>query len=56
MRAMEIRAATEDDLEAIFDIYNEEIRTGFATFATEPVTPDEARQWLEVHSIPRHPM
>ena len=52
---MEIRLATEDDLEAITDIYNEAIETTTATFDTEPKTADEQLRWFEEHSG-RHPI
>lgn len=43
---LNIRNATEDDLPAIIDIYNDQILHGTATFHTEPQTLDERRTWL----------
>jgi phosphinothricin acetyltransferase len=44
-----IRTATEADLPAIFEIYNDYILTSTATFDIEPKTPKEQRDWLSDH-------
>jgi L-amino acid N-acyltransferase YncA len=43
------RAATNGDLKAITDIYNEAVLTTDATFDLEPKTEDEQRVWLSSH-------
>lgn len=48
-----IRRATAADLPAIFAIYNEEVRTGTATFDTEPVDAARQREWFEAHQPDR---
>lgn len=48
-----VRLATEADVGAITDIYNEGIRDRTATFETRERTPDEVRGWL---GDPRHPV
>ncbi len=47
-----VRPATEDDLPAILDIYNDAILNTTATFDTEPQTLEEKRQWLCETSYP----
>ncbi|CDO68705.1 hypothetical protein BN946_scf184652.g32 [Trametes cinnabarina] len=41
-----IRNATDDDLNAILDIYNDQILNGTATFHTQIQTLEERVQWL----------
>ena len=41
-----VRAATEDDLEAINDIYNHYVRETHMTFDDEPVTMEWRRDWF----------
>ncbi len=43
------RAATNGDLKAITDIYNEAVLTTDATFDLEPKTEDEQRVWFTGH-------
>lgn len=43
---LNFRDATEDDLLAILEIYNDEILNGTATFHTKPDTLAERAQWL----------
>ena len=43
------RPATEDDLRAITDIYNEAIRTTTATFDTQEKSLEEQRVWFRGH-------
>lgn len=45
-RAIEIRDATPADLPRIFEIYNEEIEHGIATFEVEPKRVERDRGWL----------
>jgi L-amino acid N-acyltransferase YncA len=52
---MRIRAATAEDLPAIFAIYDREVLTGAATFDTEPFSEPQRRQWLEKHRDAAHP-
>jgi L-amino acid N-acyltransferase len=42
-----VRAATEADLEAILDIYNEQVLNSTATFDIEPRTMAAQREWVE---------
>ena len=51
-----LRLATESDLSAIFDIYDDEILHGTATFDTEPYSEARRHAWLEHHSPDRHPV
>ncbi|SCK39497.1 phosphinothricin acetyltransferase [Streptomyces sp. WMMB 714] len=44
-----VRAAAEEDLKALTDIYNHYVRESSATFDTEPFTPAERRDWLLSH-------
>ncbi|KAI0660879.1 GCN5-related N-acetyltransferase [Cubamyces menziesii] len=44
---LKIRDATELDLPAILDIYNEQILNGTATFHTVPQLPEERAKWLQ---------
>lgn len=52
---MKIRAATEADLPAITDIYNESVRRSTATMDTEPKSLDDRREWLAGHNA-MHPV
>jgi L-amino acid N-acyltransferase YncA len=47
-----IRTATEDDLPAILDIYNDAILNTIATFDTEPQSLEEKREWLHESAHP----
>ncbi len=51
-----IRDATEADLPAIFDIYNEQVLHGTATFDTEPKTLPKDVVWLTERDRVRHPV
>jgi phosphinothricin acetyltransferase len=53
---MRVRAAVDDDLVAIAEIYNDEVERGTSTFDTEPVDLGERRAWLAHHDTPRHPV
>ncbi|KAI0352847.1 GCN5-related N-acetyltransferase, partial [Trametes cingulata] len=50
-----IRDATEADLPAILDIYNDQILHGTATFHTRPQTLDERTQWLAAIRAEKYP-
>lgn len=50
-----VRPATEGDIGAICEIYNQGIADRVATLETDRRTPDERRQWLAARS-PRHPV
>ena len=54
--AITIRDALERDLSAIADIYNAAIATRSATAQVEPVTVEQARDWLKEHSTDRFPL
>lgn len=47
---MEIRAATEADLESINDLYNNYILTSPATFDIEPFSIERRREWFSHYS------
>ena len=47
-----LRPASDADLPAILDIYNDAILNSTASFETVPRTLDEERQWLREHSHP----
>ena len=49
---LNVREATERDLGAITEIYNEGIRSRNATFETRERTPEELRNWLERSRYP----
>lgn len=46
IKARFVRPLRESDIEAIAEIYNQEVLTGTATFDTDPRTLDEIRAWL----------
>ena len=50
-----IRPATEADLAAITDIYNEAVQNTTATFDTETKTVEDRLAWYNAHG-PRHPV
>ena len=50
-----VRAATEKDLTAILEIYNESVIHSTATFDTEPRTPEKQRAWFFAHKK-NHPV
>ncbi len=51
---LEIRLSREADLDALLEIYNDEVLTGTATFDEKPWTPEERRLWLEAHNKNSH--
>ncbi|MFG0275029.1 MAG: GNAT family N-acetyltransferase [Phycisphaerales bacterium] len=52
---MRIRPVQASDLEAVFAIYNREIREGVATLDTAEVTPEQQRAWFAARTNARHP-
>ena len=50
--AFAIRDAIFDDLKAILDIYNHEVRTGTATWDTQERSWEAQLQWWEAHARP----
>jgi len=54
--ALDIRLATEADLPAMTDIYNQAIALKSATADTTPVSADERRDWLAAHDADRYPV
>lgn len=55
MPGMDIRSATRDDLGAIFEIYEDEVLHGVATFDMSPFTNGEREEWFQKHCTPRYP-
>lgn len=53
---MEIRYATERDLQAILEIFNHEIVSDVKAWDTEPVEGPARRKWFEAHSRPGYPL
>ncbi len=49
-----VRPATEADLEAINDLYNDYVRDSHATFDREPITMAWRREWFGEHRTDRH--
>jgi L-amino acid N-acyltransferase YncA len=47
-----VRAATEDDMRAVGEIYNGEIANGYATFDIEPKPLEDFLQWLDEAASP----
>ena len=52
---LQIRKATNDDLKAILDIYNEAVLNTTATFDTTPRTFEKQLEWYENHKS-NHPV
>jgi L-amino acid N-acyltransferase YncA len=53
---IDIRFATEDDLPGIFEIYDEQVLHGTATFETVPKTQSERVEWYRNHPPHRSPL
>ena len=53
---MIIRDASPADLPGIFQIYDDEVLHGTATFDTIPKTPDEREEWFNAHPRDRYPV
>jgi phosphinothricin acetyltransferase len=49
-----VRPATDDDLEAINDIYNHYVRTSHVTFDVDQTSIDWRRRWFAEHADGRH--
>jgi phosphinothricin acetyltransferase len=47
-----IRPASEDDLPAVLDIYNEQVLNSTATFDVEPRSPAAQREWVKQFAPP----
>ncbi len=54
--APSVRDARAEDLEAIFEIYNQEVLHGIATFDTEPRILGRDDAWLTERDAARHPV
>ena len=52
---MKIRIATEDDLNAIDEIYNQAIVTQKATADTDPYSKEERLAWYRAHNPEKYP-
>jgi phosphinothricin acetyltransferase len=52
---MQVRAAGNDDLPRILEIYNREVLVSTATYDTVPRTPAEHRKWFSLHGTD-HPV
>jgi phosphinothricin acetyltransferase len=53
---MLIRAATEDDLPAILEIYNEVIANTTAVYSEHPVSLDDRRAWFDARRAAGYPV
>ena len=53
---IEIRAAKEQDMEAVLSIYNYEVMHGTATFDVVPRTMEEQMDWFRHHDGDWHPV
>jgi phosphinothricin acetyltransferase len=53
---LEIRDASEDDLPAILDIYNDVLTTSTAIYRDEPATLDERAAWFASRRKDGHPV
>ena len=52
MELLMIRPATDSDLTAILDIYNEQVETSTATFDLEPRSMETQREWVNQFAPP----
>jgi L-amino acid N-acyltransferase len=53
---MDIEDATDADLPAIVDIYNDAIATSTAVFSDQPVTVERQREWMSARRADGHPV
>ena len=53
---MKIRSARASDIEAVNEIYNDEVATSTSTFDTEPRVGDRGREWFESHQSDSYPL
>src|SRR5437763_2673490 len=51
----QVRPATHSDIDGIFEIYDEQVLHGIATFETVVKTSEERRAWLDAHPPERYP-
>lgn len=51
-----VRDATEHDLPAIVDIYNQSIPGAWSTADTKPITVEERLDWFRKHDPARRPL
>lgn len=56
VEGVNILLASEHDLPGIFEIYDEQVRHGTATFETTPLSPAERLDWLRTHPPHRYPV
>ncbi len=54
--SISVRDATEDDLPALVDIYNQSIPGAWSTADTKPVTVAERIEWFRKHDPARRPL
>lgn len=53
---MEIRVAEQRDMQAMLDIYNDEVVHGVATLDLNPKTLAERQPWFDAHNRENHPL
>jgi L-amino acid N-acyltransferase YncA len=51
----QVRLAAPADIPGIFEIYDEQVLHGIATFETVVKTPEERQAWLDAHPPQRYP-
>lgn len=54
--AMRIRPASQEDIPAILEIYNEAVMTTTATYDYEPQTLEQRQAWLKEHEVDGYPV
>ena len=52
--SLTIRPTRAADLPALLDIYNYEVKNGFATFDLNPKSLDDWQSWFKAHSVGNH--
>ena len=53
---MEIRHATNEDLDAVLAIFNHEIVNGVNAWDTEPIAGADRQRWFDAHRNPAYPL
>lgn len=53
---MNIRMATDSDLDALTEIYNYEVLHGVATLDIHPRSREDRAQWMAAHNVANHPL
>lgn len=53
---MRIRAAREEDMPRLLDIYNYEVLNGVATFDLHPKSMEDRMAWFREHNVGNHPL